>query len=108
MMRVLIDKSQLQCGHEGKVTLSASQTWVRIAGDPILVEGDPVGRPILGCTMGATAPCTVTVAVAHGYSDLVRIDGKRVCLDPLTGPTSGAPPGFRVDDARQTLVSEKS
>jgi hypothetical protein len=38
-------------------------------------------------------PCLTTLAVNKGYSDLLRIDGRAVCLDTVTGRTDGTPPG---------------
>ena len=42
----------------------------------------------------------------EGYSDLLRIDGHRVCLDPVTGRTDGVPAIFHylVRDPGQRLV----
>ena len=67
-------------------------------------------RSFLSLTPAATIkPCQLTLRVQVGYSDLLRIDGRRVCLDTVTGLTDGTPPGmvpYRVRSSRQTLVSE--
>jgi hypothetical protein len=50
-----------------------------------------------------------TLPVKSGYSDFVRIDGKRICLDTVTGLTDGTPPGtveYKVRSAGQDFVSE--
>lgn len=104
-MLLLTDRARLDCGHAGKVGISASQRWLTIQGEPVLVEGDPVAKTISGCTNAATAPCAVTVAVVTGYSGLVFVDGKAACLDTVRGPTSGGPPGFSVTRPGQSLVS---
>jgi hypothetical protein len=50
-----------------------------------------------------------TLKVRKGYSDWIRIDGKRVCLDSVIGLTDGTPPGavdYFVRDPEQLLVEE--
>ena len=78
-MRLLTVDALVVCAHElGKVGLVASQSWVTVEGRPMLVRADPEGRPIAGCpNIGPTIkPCTSTLAVKVGYSDLVRIGGR--------------------------------
>ncbi len=112
-MRFLTDKAILVCTHElGLVGIVASQRLVTIAHRPVLVEADPEARPIGGCpNVGPTIkPCTSTLAVQTGYSDLLRVQGRRVCLDPVTGFTDGTPPGtvkYKVRSPGQDFVSEK-
>lgn len=109
-MRLLTVDALMVCAHElGKVGLVPSQTWVRVQGRPVLVRADPEGRPIAGCpNIGPTIkPCTSTLAVQKGYSSFVRIDGRAVCLDSVTGLTDGTPPGvvkYKVNAPGQTLV----
>jgi hypothetical protein len=111
-MRLLTVDALVVCAHElGKVGLVASQSWVTVEGRPVLVRADPEGRPIGGCpNIGPTIkPCTSTLAVKVGYSDLVRIGGKSACLDTLSGLTDGTPPGvveYKVNAPGQTLVTE--
>jgi hypothetical protein len=102
----------LQCGHLGRVGLTASQYWVRIGGQPVLVRADPEGRPISGCpNIGPSIkPCATTLAVKSGYSTWVRVDGRPVVLDSVRGLTEGTPPGvveYHATSAGQTLVSEE-
>ncbi len=102
----------LVCKHGlGKVNIVATQGLLTIGKRKVLVERDPEGRPISGCpNIGATIkPCLLTLPVQTGYSGLVRIEGRRVCLDTVTGLTDGTPPGtvkYEVRNAGQTLVSE--
>lgn len=106
-MRVLVLSGVLKCGHDGRVVNAASQTWVRIAGDPLLVAEDPEGRPIAGCPNISTnsKPCRTTKEVTSGYSGFVRIGGAAVCLDAVQGPTDGVPPSlYTVRSAGQDLV----
>ena len=111
-MWVLTEDAVLACSHElGIARAVASQSLVTIAGRKVLVEADPENRPIAGCpNFGITIkPCQLTLRAVAGYSDLVRIDGRRVCLDPVTGPTDGTPPSvpiYKVKTPGQALVSE--
>lgn len=111
-MNVLTEDAVLVCNHVlGTVKIAATQDLVTIARRRVLVEDNPEGRPISGCpNVGATIkPCQRTLRVEEGYSDLVRIDGKRVCLATVTGLTDGTPPGtvhYRVHQPGQDLVSE--
>ncbi len=112
MMYWLTEDAVLVCAHElGVVGISATQDLVTINGRRVLVAVDPESRPIIGCpNVGPTIkPCTSTLPVEQGYSDLIRINGRRVCLDPVTGLTDGTPPGtvkYHVRSAGQTLVEE--
>ena len=93
----LTEDAALVCLHEkGRVHLSPAQGVVTIEGRKVLVENDPEGRPITACpNVGATIkPCLRTLPVKEGYSDFLRIDGRRVCLDTVTGLTDGTPPGI--------------
>jgi hypothetical protein len=111
-MKILTTGADLRCEHiNGTVKIAASQSLVTINGQPVLVEPDPVGRPISGCpNVGATIkPCTSTLAVREGYSDLLTINGRRVCLDTVTGLTDGTPPGtvpYKVKNPGQGFVEE--
>lgn len=112
-MDLLTEDADLRCAHElGKVNIGTSQGWVRIEGRQVLVERDPEGCAISGCpNYGPTIkPCTTTLAVQVGYSALVRIDGRRICLDTVTGLTDGTPPGsvkYQVRDSGQHFVRQR-
>ena len=109
-MRVLTQDAVLPCRHVGGlVRIAPSQDWVTIEGRAALVHPDPEGRPVVGCpNYGATIkPCTTTLPVEQGYSSLVRIEGRRLCLDAVTGLTDGTPPGtvkYDVRSAGQVFV----
>lgn len=99
-MKVLTEKADLVCDHElGHVQVAVRQSLLRIGGDRVLVEDDPEKRPIKGCPntnpLVGILPCRTTLPVEAGYSGLVRVDGRRVCLDAVTGRTDGVPPRFR-------------
>ncbi len=111
-MRFLTQDSVLLCKHKlGKVGILASQDWVTIGKRKILVEIDPEGKAITGCpNVGAAIkPCTLTLKVKKGYSGFIRINGRRVCLDTITGLTDGTPPGvveYYVHSPGQNFVEE--
>jgi hypothetical protein len=84
------------CKHQlGKVANQPSQDLVTVQGRRVLVEADPQGRTISGCPNYGPSikPCTTTLVVQQGYSEWIRVDGRSVCLDTVTGFTDGTPPG---------------
>jgi hypothetical protein len=113
-MYLLTQDACLNCDHElGLVTIVPSQPLVTVGSRRLLVERDPEQRAIVGCPMVGPAikPCTTTLPVRVGYSDLLRIEGRRVCLDTVTGLTDGSPPGtvnYSVRAAGQALVRQLS
>jgi hypothetical protein len=113
-MRLLTQDAVVICKHQlGIVGIQPSQGLVTVEGRRLLVETDPQGRPIVGCPNAGVAikPCTGTLAVRQGYSDLVRVEGHRVCLDTVTGLTDGTPPGtvdYIVRSPGQTLAGQVS
>ena len=110
-MKILTEDAVLVCLHElGKVANQPSQDWVTIGKRRVLVENDPVGWSIALCpNIGfAIKPCQTTLKVETGYSEFIRVNGKRVCLDTVTGLTDGTPPGtvkYRVREPGQGWVS---
>lgn len=113
-MYLLTQDAILVCPHEtGIVGISTPQSLVTIGARRVLVAHDPVGKPIVGCPNlnppAGIKPCTTTLAVQEGYSTWIRIDGRPVCLDTVTGLTDGTPPGthkYKVRSPGQHLVSE--
>jgi hypothetical protein len=111
-MKWLTQDAVLRCDHVlGIVQLVHSQSWVTIESRAVLVATDPEGRSIAGCPNAAPPmyPCTMTLPVIKGYSDLLRIDGKTICLDTVTGRTNGNPPGvvdYTVASPGQIFVAE--
>lgn len=112
LLKVLTDKAVLVCNHEtGIVANHPSQHLVTVEGRPVLVEDDPERRAIKGCTMTVLPtikPCSITLKVKHGYSNLVRIEGHRICLESITGLTdwAGADVNYKVRTPGQTFVTE--
>jgi hypothetical protein len=112
-MKFLTLEAKLVCKHvTGVVQFHTHwQDLVRIAGSPVLVENDPQVKMITGCAnIGMTIkPCTLTVDVEKGYSEFIRIQGRKVCLETITGLTDGTPPGsvkYTVQLPGQNFVSE--
>lgn len=110
-MLVLTEDAGVYCTHVlGKVSIAASQALVTVEGRSVLVEPDPVGRPISLCpNVVPFKPCLTTLVVQTGYSLFIRVENRRLCLDTVTGFTDGTPPGaamYVVRDAGQHFVSE--
>lgn len=110
-MRWITERAVLVCAHElGKVDNKPSQRWVTIKNRRVLVSTDPEKRSISMCpNIGITIkPCTNTLKVTKGYSTFIKVNGKRVCLDTVTGLTDGTPPGtvkYKVRSPGQPFVS---
>jgi hypothetical protein len=111
-VRLLTEDAKLVCVHRmGKVSIAPGQPFVTIAQRLVLVETDPERRDISGCPMfgAGIRPCKTTLKVDKGYSAWLWIDGKRICLDTVTGLTDGSPPGkatYLVAEPGQDWVSE--
>jgi hypothetical protein len=111
-MNLLTEDAVIVCTHEaGTVKIETGQTLVTIKGRKVLVEIDPESRKISGCpNVGpGIKACLTTLVVKEGYSQMLRIEKKRVCLDTITGFTDGTPPGtvkYKVNKPGQNLVKE--
>ncbi|MEO1575211.1 MAG: hypothetical protein AAFU65_09655 [Pseudomonadota bacterium] len=109
-MRWLTQDAVLTCPHEsGLVGIAPSQRLVTVQSRAVLVANDPEQKPIAGCPWVSPGmkPCTSTLKVTRGYSSWIRIQGRRVCLDTVTGLTDGTPPGtffYNVRSPGQSLV----
>ncbi len=104
----LTEDAVLLCSHQsGYVTgFSPSQSWVTVSNRRVLIAPDTVGRTIALCPnlppLGK--PCTKTMSVITGYSRLLKIDGKAVCMDNLTGTVDAPAPPYSVSVPGQQLV----
>lgn len=111
-MNFLTEDAVIVCKHLlGRVAIEPTNQWVTINLRRVLVDSNPEARPISGCPNLALGikPCNQTLAVTDGYSPFIRISGKRVCLDTVTGLTDGTPPGvveYYVLTPGQIMVEE--
>lgn len=111
MMFWLTEDCRQACDHGGHVVNRPSQDLVRIDKRRVLVANDPEGRSINTCPNlnppAGMRPCKTTLRVLQGYSTLLKIDGRRVCLETVRGLTDGTPPGvvnYKVLSPGQHLV----
>lgn len=107
--------ARLACDHGGKVGNQPSQKLVYIDNRVVLVATDPEGRSISGCPNASVPmgmrPCVTSLKVKTGYSQFVRIDNHKVCLQTVQGLTDGTPPGivnYKVLSPGQTLLKAAS
>ncbi|MCA9948323.1 MAG: hypothetical protein KDE48_01630 [Anaerolineales bacterium] len=111
-MKILTVDAKITCKHiTGVAQLFTPQNLVTVNGRPVLIKNDPERKPITGCAnLGPTIkPCTMTLNATAGYSNFVRINGRSICLDTITGLTDGTPPGtvqYIVRNPGQSLVTE--
>lgn len=110
-MRCLTEDATLICDHGGRVSIAATQDYVRIERRRILVRPNPENRGITGCPnsnpLVGILSCRNTQDVRQGYSQFVRIGGDPICLETILGYTDGSPPrvaNYKVVDAGQILV----
>lgn len=93
MAVVLISNSNVTCGHLGKVQVSSSAK-LRVNGQPVLLKSSIENKTVANCgtvpnpNTGAK-PCTKVIAVSTGEATKLKVGGKAVILDTLTGDTDG-------------------
>ena len=117
-MLVLTGKARLLCDHGGVVILAPQQDWLTIGGHAVLVEGDPLHRPVLACPMTtpSTPPCLLTILVdeAESYVRFITVQTRgnhplrRLCVATTTGRTDWSKltsVSFSVSSAGQNFVS---
>jgi len=112
-MFILTEDCEIHCQHgPGQAKNAPSQGFVTVNGRRVLIEPDPVGRPISKCNNSnpplGIKPCLVTLKEQAGYSHFIRIGAQAVCLDTITGYTDGTPPGtvkYLCTDPGQHFVS---
>jgi hypothetical protein len=112
MSAVLTTASVVQCSHKAAVTLKASQSKLKAAGNPVLVLSDLVGATVVLCpnlptpATPALKPCTSALSVAAGQATKLTVDNQPVLLESATGPTDSNPPGtWSVTSAGQTVLT---
>lgn len=95
MAYVLTVSSTVKCAHGGSVGLS-SGAKLSVGGKKVVLADDVPGTSISACPTpdDTNAPSTKcrTVAAASGASTKLKVGGKPVALDSLSGTTDGTPP----------------
>jgi len=94
-MQLLTEDAVVRCPHGAGVGIVPTQTLVRIGGRQVLVDDNPENRPITMCpnmTLSGIKPCNKSLRPERGYSTFIKIDGRAVVLDSLSGLTDGTPP----------------
>ena len=107
MPAVVTTGSTVQCSHRATVTLKASQSKLKAAGNPALVASDMAGATVVACpNIGpGLKPCTTTLSVLTGLATKLSVDGQPVLLEGATGPTDSTPPAtWSVTTAGQTVL----
>ena len=112
MAFALTQGSTVNCIHQGKIALAASQSKLTVGGQAVLVETDIAGKAISGCAL-PTTPASVTCAavvseIPGGTSLRLKVGGKAVLVNSANGLTngsqSGVPATWLVLDAGQTKL----
>jgi hypothetical protein len=109
-MRLLTETATLQCLHGAMLQVSATQRFVTIDGQAVLVRPAPVGGAFAGClntnAQAGQKPCITPMPPTSGYSALVSINGMAACTEVLQGITDSTPPGtYSAVQAGQIYVS---
>ena len=107
MPAVLTTGSTVQCSHQAPVTLKASKSKLKAAGNPVLVASDLTGATIVGCpnTGPGLKPCTTTQSPVAGVATKLSVGGQPVLLETATGATDGNPPAtWSVKTAGQSVL----
>ena len=115
MALVLTEKSTLDCAHQGKVKLTATQQKLKVDGAYAIVSGGLTGAPISGCptptvTPPATpsSPCLTVLTATGGVATKLKVNGVGVLLETVSGQTngivSGSPATWSVQSAGQTKL----
>jgi hypothetical protein len=114
MPAVLTGASSLRCIHGGTVTMTPSQRFLTVAGDPALVQADIATAVVAGCpNTNASAgqkPCVKLTTLLAGTSTTLRVAGQPVLLASARGLTDGVPPApvmWQVATAGQTLLEAR-
>jgi len=97
MSLVLTEKSSLVCANQGAVQLTATQSKLTVAGTKVLVTGDLASAPISRCltvtnAVTGTKQCMMIVLAQAGVSAKLKVAGKGVLLDTISGTTDGVVP----------------
>lgn len=104
MPMISTEAASVRCSHGmGYAKPVSSRPWLRINGEPVLVDRDLPGNAIKSCpNYGPTVkPCKTTLALVSGRSALVFAGGRPVVFQAARGPTDGIPPGATTYSVRK-------
>lgn len=93
MPAALTTASVLQCSHNGRMLVNASQRLLTVDGQPVLVEADLTAASFTPClnTGPGRTPCSKILTIAAGLSTVLRAGEAAVVLANATGTTNSAP-----------------
>jgi hypothetical protein len=113
MSAALTQGSSVKCQNQGTVALTASQSRLKVGGQAVLVDGDLASAHIGGCTTVTNnntgdLQCQAVLSVTGGVAGKLKVGGKGVLLDNISGKTNGlkasTPQSWSVTDAGQTRL----
>ena len=113
MSNVLTENSIATCANQGSVQLTAGQSKLTINGSKVLIDGDLNGAGISLCTT-VTDPqpgnlqCATITTVVNGVAQKLKVNGKGVLLDDISGDTNGTVGGvlqsWSIQNTEQTKL----
>lgn len=101
MAFALTTASRVTCTEQGTVSLTASYK-LKVAGNSVVTLSEIRGKSVAGCA-NTNKPCT-TVSSASGESAKLKVGGKKVALDTLSGQTDGQTPSLAPATASQSKL----
>jgi hypothetical protein len=109
--RVVTTASRVDCGHGGRVS-TAGETKLTVEGAPVLLEAGIQSRsvgtcPVVDDSNTSTVKCRAVTAVTGGRATKLRVNGRAVMLDTLTGGTDGKAAGTPAQLLRATAGQSK-
>ena len=105
MPLVLTNASIITCSHAATALLTSSAK-LKVSDSPVLLDGDPIPLKPGACTQvgSGMTPCT-TLTIATGQSTKLKVGGKAVLLQSITGSTNGSPVSTFTASAVQAKLS---
>ncbi|SRR6266700_1595557 len=102
MAKVLTEKAQVTCSHQGTGTFIASQHLLKVDEQAVLVTDDINTATIKGCTNDP--PCTKLTKLTTGQAAKLKVAGKSVLLATASGDTNAGTWSVSVQPAGQTKL----
>jgi len=101
MPAVLTEKSALECGHKGAITVTPGQDVLKVGEDRVLILTD-LRTALISCPQPPATRCTVIAGITQGVSTRLKAGGQPVLLADANGTTNAST--WRATDARQTIL----